>query len=656
MAPNGAGAGVVKALMPTLSEAYPSESERAALRALSKQFKDEAAATAEIARLSADLTLPKGSIHVMSDVHGEDAKMRHIINNASGTLRPLVDRVFAERLPSDRQELLTLLFYPVETLDQRLKGLSAEGRRAFVLRALDDLLIVLRTLASRTSIQRVGEVLPADYADILREMLHESFSARGAAYVAAIVDPLVAQGGEINFIRLVVRVVRNLAVSEVIVAGDCVDRGPRGDRVIEYLRHLPRVAITWGNHDVAWLGAALGHDALIAHVLRLSTRYRRLSQLEEGYGLTMQPLERLVRTDYAEDPAECFVPHGTGLRETLTVARMQKAAAVMQFKLEGQMIARHPEWNLDHRRLLRTIDLEKGTIVVDGKTYPLKDRLFPTIDQRDPEALSEGEQQCLNRMRASFLKSPLLWDHAQFMVARGSSWLSRDNHLIFHGCVPVDEGGTFLSLTIDGEPRAGRALFDAIDRVVTRALNHRQPKDLDFLWYLWSGPLSPMFGKDRITTLERDLIADHALQKETKNPYFSLIHDRAFCERVLEEFGCLRSGLIVNGHVPVKIDAGESPVKRGGNAITIDGAFSEAYGDHGYTLVLESDRTFLARHHHFESVEAAVRDGVDIIPTIASIREFDPPRLVGDTEEGGRIRADIALLSRLIDAYRHHRL
>lgn len=636
--------------------AHPSESDLAALRALSRQFKDADAATAEIARLTAELTLPKGSVHVMSDVHGEDVKLRHIINNASGTLRPLVDRVFSERPRGDREELLTLLFYPVETLEQRLKALAAEGRRAFVLRALDDLLAVVRTLASRTSIQRVEEILPPEYAEILREMLHESFSARGSAYVAAIVDPLLAQGREVNFIRLVVRVVRNLAVSEVIVAGDCVDRGPRSDRVIEYLRHLPRVAITWGNHDIAWLGAALGHDALIAHVLRISIRYRRLSQLEEGYGLTMQPLERLVRTTYADDPAECFMPHGTGLRETLTMARMQKAAAVMQFKLEGQMIARHPEWNLDHRRLLRTIDLEKGTIVVDGKVYVLRDRHFPTIDPKAPEALSDGEQQCLGRMRSSFLTSPLLWDHARFMVANGSSWLRRDNHLIFHGCVPVDEAGAFLPITIDGEPRAGRELFNAIDDVVTRALNHKAPMDLDFLWYLWSGPLSPMFGKDRITTLERDLIADASAHQETKNPYFTLIHDRAFCEGVLEEFGCDRGGLIVNGHVPVKIDAGESPVKRGGNAITIDGAFSQAYGDHGYTLVLESDRTFLARHHHFESVEAAVRDGVDIIPTIASIREFDTPRFVGDTEEGGRIRGDIALLSRLVDAYRHHRL
>ncbi len=632
------------------------ETELAVLRVLSRRFKDGDAATAEIARLTAELTLPKGSVHILSDVHGEDVKLRHVINNASGTLRPLVDRLFSARPKADREELLSLLFYPAEALQRSLPTLSLSDRRALVLRLLVDLLAVVRTLASRTSIQRVEEVLPNDHREILREMLHESFSARGPAYVAAIVDPLLGQGREATFIRMVVRVVRNLAVSEIVVAGDCFDRGPRGDRVIEYLRQQPRVTFTWGNHDVAWLGAALGSEALIAHVLRISARYRRLSQLEEGYGLTMQPLERLVRTVYAEDPADCYRPHGTGLRETLVVARMQKAAAVIQFKLEGQLIARHPEWGLNHRRLLRTIDLNRGTIVVDGRVHDLLDRSFPTIDPADPEALSEDERQCLDRLRTSFFSSPLLWEHARFLVAKGSSWARRDDHLIFHGCVPVDEAGQFLSLVVDGEPRSGRALFDAIDDVVSRALKERAPEDLDFLWYLWNGPLSPMFGKDRITTLERDLIADVSAHHETKNPYFTLIHDAAFCERVLEEFGCSRAGMIVNGHVPVKIAAGESPVKRGGNAITIDGAFSPAYGDHGYTLVLESGRTFLARHHHFESVEAAVRDGVDIIPTIATLREFDEPRRIEDTEEGARMREDIALLTRLVEAYRHHRL
>jgi fructose-1,6-bisphosphatase-3 len=634
------------------------DDDLAALRALTRQFPTPDAAVAEIARLSAELTLPKGAIHVLSDVHGEDVKLRHVINNASGTLRPLVERAFAERTKAERQQLLTLLFYPAESLEQALAAHpEAEARRAFATRALQDLLKIVRILAERYSVQRVTRLFPPEYAALLGEMLHEAETSRAAACVDAIVAPLLAHGRDAHFIRLVVRVVRNLAVSEVVVAGDCVDRGPRGDRVIEYLRHQPQVAITWGNHDVAWVGAALGQDALIAHVLRLSIRYRRLSQLEEGYGITLQPLEHLVRSEYADDPAECFVPKGKGLRETLTMARMQKAAAVLQWKLEGQLVARHPEWAMEHRRLLRTIDPTAGTIVVDGAVHALRDRHFPTIDKERPEELSAAEQQCMDRMRRSFLASAQLWAHAQFLVNRGSTWLRRDDHLIFHGCVPVDEKGEFLEMPVGGERLAGRALFDAIDVVVGRGLESRAPADVDLFWYLWSGPLSPLFGKDRITTLERDLIADKATHHETKNPYFKLIHDRAFCERVLAEFGCdPKRGLIVNGHVPVKLDAGESPVKRGGNAITIDGAFSPAYGDHGFTLVLESERTFLARHHHFESVEVAVRDGVDIIPTISTIREWDRPRLVGDTEEGAAIRAEIALLEQLVDAYRHHRL
>ncbi|HEV7499152.1 MAG TPA: fructose-bisphosphatase class III, partial [Vicinamibacteria bacterium] len=476
-------------------------------------------------------------------------------------------------------------------------------------------------------------------------------------YRSAIIDRLVAAGRDQHMIRLVVRLVRDLAVSELIVAGDCFDRGPRADRVIEYLRRQPSVSFTWGNHDAAWIGAALGQEALIAHVLRISIRYRRLSQLEEGYGITLQPLEHLVRTVYNDDPAECFQPKGTGLRETETMARMQKAAAVMQWKLEGQAIARNPGWQMDHRRLLRRLDPAAGTVEVDGKTQALRDRLFPTFDPAHPEELSGEERKCMDRLRSSFLASPQLWQHVRFLVDRGSMWLRRDDHLVFHGCVPVDDDGRFLSLAVDGEPRAGRALFDALEHVVVRSLDTRAPADLDLLWYLWSGPLAPTFGKDRIATFERDLIADTATHHETKNPYFKLIHEAGFCERVLTEFGCDPArGLIVNGHVPVKIDAGEDPLKRSGKAITIDGAFSQAYGDHGYTLVLEADRTFIGLHHHFDSVDAAVREGVDIIPTISVVRAWDHPRRVADTERGTEIRAEIELLERLVAAYRTNAL
>ncbi len=350
---------------------------------------------------------------------------------------------------------------------------------------------------------------------------------------------------------------------------------------------------------------------------------------------------------------------------------MQKAAAIMQFKLEGQMIARNPHWGLDNRRLLHSIDRSAGTIVIDGKTYALKDRNFPTLDPADPYALSEGEKQCMARLRQSFMSSQKLWGHIVFLLRHGSMYLRRDDNLIFHGCVPVDEKGELLPLAIDGQEYRGKALFDALDQALARMLDEATTgtpergadpgqsvsADHDLTWYLWCGPRSPLFGKDRIATLEMDLVADPATHVETKNPYFQLIHEVDFCDRILSEFGVdPKRGLIVNGHVPVKIEKGESPLKRSGKAITIDGAFSEAYGDHGYTLVLEPERTLLATHHHFDSVESAVREGKDIIPTVSVLSQWDPPRRIADTERGAEMRRSIAWLERLVRAYRENQL
>ncbi len=642
------------------SEAAAREAERAFLRCLSREFPDLDAAAAEVARIAAELTLPKATTHVISDVHGDDVKMRHVVNNASGTLRPLVDRMFADRkTPEEIRSLLTLIFYPREALERLAPSLHApDSRRDFARRTLHDLFEIVRTLARVDSLRHATEVFPEEYRELLRELLHEPTSGRSPAYFDAMVEALVKHDRALHLIRLTVRVLRNLAVDELVLAGDCWDRGHRGDRVVDYLMKLPAVAFVWGNHDVAWLGAALGHDALIAHVLRISCRYRNLSQLEEGYGITLQSLELLVREVYADDPASGYQPkRPTGLRDVQMIARMQKAAAVLQFKLEGQMIARNPEFDLESRRLLHRMDLEAGTIEVDGRTYPLKDRHFPTIDRADPYALSAAERQCLDRLRQSFLGSQPLWEQMRFLVGHGSMHLRRDEHLIFHGCVPVDENGAFLPMVVDGQPRSGRALFEAIDAVIARLLESPSPKDLDLLWYLWCGPRSPLFGKDKIATLENDLIADKATHEETKNPYFRLIHEAPFCEKVLREFDVDPDlGLIVNGHVPVKIEQGESPMKRSGKAITIDGAFSEAYGDHGYTLVLEPDRTLLAKHHHFESVAAAVQQGVDIIPEITELRRWEPPRTIGDTEQGDALRGQVAALEELIAAYRLNQL
>jgi fructose-1,6-bisphosphatase-3 len=635
------------------------ENELIALRALTSRFPDVDSAMAEIARLAAVQTLPKGTVHVISDIHGEAKKLRHVINNASGTLRPLVQKRFAQKMsPEEFREFLTLIFYPAEVVE-RLEAtlVDPEQLRSYCTRTLRHEFELVRVLAAGYSLRRAMEVFPPEYRDLMAEMLHEPTIERDKAFIEAMVDELLRRGRVLHLVHVTARLVRNLAIYELIIGGDCWDRGPRGDRVLDYLRVQPNVSFIWGNHDAAWLGASLGHEALICHVLRISLRYRRLGQLDEGYSIPLTPLEYLAQAVYGDDPATGFMPKMSGTRPNLLVARMHKAAAVMQFKLEGQVIARNPQWEMDHRRLLHRIDKSSGTIEVDGVRYPLRDTYLPTLDPADPYALSDEERLCMDRLRRSFLASQKLWEHMQYLLSRGAMYLVRDGCLIFHGCVPVDRDGEFLTLSIDGQPLGGRAMYDAIGRVLLRAAERKATKDLDLLWYLWSGDRSPLFGKDRITTLERDLIADKATHHETKNPYFELIHEPWFCDKILREFGVdPGSGLIVNGHVPVMIEKGENPIKRSGKAITIDGAFSEAYGDHGYSLVLEADRTLLAEHSHFESVEAAVRDGVDIIPKVSVVRTWDRPRKMADTERGNQIRCEIRLLERLIEAYRNNDL
>jgi fructose-1,6-bisphosphatase-3 len=635
------------------------QADLSALELLALEYPNADAAIAEIARLAAVQTLPKGAVHVISDIHGEDKKLQHVINNASGTLRPLVEEMLDETLAADEmKEFLKLTFYPAEVSARLEEALQhPEDVRAYATRTLQLQLELLRYLVSNFSLRLATQVFPAEYAELLLEMLHAPSTERGPEFVEAMIDALLHRGRVLHLIHLLGRLIRNLAVDELIIAGDCWDRGPRGDRVVDYLRLQPNVAFIWGNHDILWLGASLGHEALICTVLRVSLRYRRLGQLDEGYSVPLTPLEHLARTVYADDPAEFFRPRGEGMRPAEVVARMQKAAAVMQFKLEGQMIERNPHWGLDHRRLMHRIDHEQGTIKIDGRSYSLRDTLLPTVDPDDPYGLTAEELECLARLKHSFLNSQKLQEQMRFMVGHGSMYLRRGECLIFHGCVPCDAQGAFLPMIVDGQPLAGRALFEGIETVVRRAMEKSAPADLDFLWYLWSGPRSPLFGKDRIATLERDFIADKTPHKESKDPYFTLIHDAAFCDRVLAEFGVdPEGGLIVNGHVPVKVEKGESPLKRSGKAITIDGAFSEAYGDYGYTLVLESSRIVLAEHHHFESVEAAIRDGVDIVPHVQEIRVFDQPRRTRDTERGRRIQYQIEMLERLIEAYRTNRL
>lgn len=631
----------------------PEQSERQRLlQALADRFPTPEAAISEAAALRASLTLPMGVVHIISDVHGEDTKLRHVINNGSGRIRGLADRIVRGRLDGvDQARFLAVLYYPREAINRFSKEIVDSGRRLqWVQRTLELQFEIVRELRKTYRRVKFESLLPDDY----RELFVELGSGQRPEYIHAIIKGLARHDRDWGAVRAASRLIRNLSCEELLVAGDLGDRGPRIDRVIDTLMRQPKANLLWGNHDMIWIGAHLGHEPCMLTTLRFSARYRQAAQLEEGYGILTTPLERLVREVYADDPAERFVPKGKGHREPQMVARMQKALAVMQFKAEGRMIEQHPEWELGHRRLLHQIDFDTGTVEIEGEKYPLLDSRLPTIDPKNPYAYSAEEQACVDRLKESFTKSMKLREHMQWVVAKGGMWTRRDEVLIFHGCVPVDSDGIPLSMVVDGKPVAGRELMDALGGVVRRAMRKGWvgiDGDADWLWYMWGCPRSPLFGKDKLATFESYFVADKVAQKENKNPYFELIHDEAFVRRIGRLFGCGDDVLIVNGHVPVKMEKGEHPVKKGGNAITIDGAFSQAYGDRGYTLVLRPNCIELAEHAPFEGVEAAITSGADIVPRISTIRTYGRERTIGDTTEGEAIREHVEDLERLVTAF-----
>jgi fructose-1,6-bisphosphatase-3 len=642
------------------------------LQILARRFPDARAVLAELANLEAVLTLPKPTVHVVSDVHGENVKLRQVINNASGSLRPRFERLFAGRLDAEAvEQLLTLVYYPRETWAVLVRRASAERRRELLHWVAGHAAVVIRDLARHYSLKYVARIIPDPFDEVFRELAFASELVRQPEFLGRLLQPFLDHDRDGELVALIARVIRSLAVGELVVAGDLGDRGPRIDRVIDAIAEQPSVAITWGNHDANWLAATLGHPTAIATVVRLSLRYQRLAQLEDGYGIPLEPVRRLAREAYAGDPADCFRVKGeaeggteggteTGIEAGIDLARMHKAISILQFKLEGQLFDRRPEWQLGHRALLRRIDPAAGTVDIDGVRYPLRDLRFPTVDWSDPCTLSDGEARCLAELTRAFTSSRTLGSQMAFVVSHGQMVLRRDLCAIFHGCVPVDDAGEPLAMVIDGEPRRGKALFDAFERVVQRAFHRALRKgvdevaelDRDLIFYLWTGPRSPCFGKDRMATFETYLVADKATHEEIKNPYFKLIHDPAFCARMLAEFGVdPENGFLVNGHVPVRLEAGETPVKRSGRAITIDGAFAAAYGDKGFSLVLDAQRIYLAQHHHFESAEAAVTRHADIVPTVSDVAVHARLRTVGDTETGDEIRAEIAVLEELLRAF-----
>lgn len=612
----------------------------------------------EISLLQAKLTLPRRRIHIISDVHGDDRKLRHVINNASGGLSTLVDEVFGdELLDEEKSILLAFLYYPVEkmrTYGSRLQDKEWRLRKSKRLLRLQ--FRIVRTLARTVAKEDLTKLMKDEFQVLYIALLDELSFSRDEGYVDSMVDALGDYDQDIAALHEASRLVRNLVVSEVVVAGDLFDRGERGDRVIHYLKNQPRVSFTWGNHDIIWMGATLGSPVLIATVLRISLRYLRLWQLEEGYGILLSPLMKLAQTAYADDPASAFFPKRTsGFIDERLVARMHKAIAILEFKLAGPVIERHPEWQMEDRRLLHLIDYAAGTITLDGKVYSLEDGTFPTIDPSDPYALSPEEETCMARLRQSFISSERLWDHMLFVVRQGSMSLQRDEALIFHGCVPTDADGSLREVTLGEKGFSGGELFRELEEIVRRTYRegaHSVSQELDYYYWMWANGDSPLFGKARMTTFERYFIADPETHREEKDAYFQKIHDADFCRQVGSAFGMGDDVLIINGHVPVKVEKGEDPVKRGGNAVTIDGAFSEAYGDHGYTLVMGPRGIRLAEHSHFESIDHFLECDDDMIPKLRELRKYEAPRSIGDTHESQDIEAQLDSLNELLRAYR----
>jgi len=624
---------------------------------LSKIFPTSEMAAYEIAVLKAQLEIPKGVIHVISDIHGEARKLRHVINNASGRLRPAVEKLFKDSISSEElDEFIRLLYYPTEMLQLKSEHFADDddSRYTWALNTLQRQFAVVRMLAYTTRRKDTKHLVPKEFRELFEVLLNFPAGGHHEAFLHTQIRELVARRIDFMAIRAAARLIRNLSVEELVVAGDLGDRGARIDWVCDYLIKQPRVSIVWGNHDVLWQGACLGQEALIATVLRVSLRYRRMFQLEEGYGILTKALEILAETEYADDPAEHFTPKRGGDRPEILIARMQKAIAIIQFKLEGQLVERHPEWDMDARNILKQIDFKNGTVEIEGVTHQLRDTHFPTIDPDNPNELSEEERKCMDRLLKSFTSSSRLWDQMSWLTERGKMAIVRDKACIFHACIPVENDGSYQEITIDNEKVSGTKMFSSFDRVIKRAFrkgSNAQQDDKDWFYYLWAGPRSPLFGKDKMATFESYFIDEKSTHKETRNAWFKLIHDFTFTNNICKEMGVAEGGLIVNGHVPVKVEKGESPVKDGGNAVTIDGAFSEAYGDRGYTLILDAEGETLAEHHGFSDPVSIVRSGEDIIPKMMPLREYTSPRLVKNTEQGIKIKHQIEALEGLINAY-----
>ena len=636
------------------------------LQLLSEKFPNAQSVVTELINLRAILSLPKGTEHFVSDLHGASNAFIHMIKNASGVVRRKVDEVYGYAMDEDeKRALCALIYYPDERIEY--ERTVQQDMNAWYKKRLLQVVDIARAVTIKYSRSKVHKLLPPDYAYIIGELLHESNLEQRdrKTYYAAIIDAIIETGCADQLLIAISYLIHSLTIDTLHIVGDIFDRGSGAAKILDVLSTVRDYDIQWGNHDIEWMGAMAGNMALLATVLRVSIRYANIETLEEGYGINLLPLANFAMTVYGDDPCTIwqtkdFENNPRLTRSAQLMAKMHKAISIIQFKLEGQTVLRHPEWQMEHRALLDKIDYAKGTITLNGKSHDLLDTNLPTIDPENPYALNQFEQDLMDQLWRSFRKSEKMQRHLRLLYEHGSLYLVRNGFLLYHAAIPLNADGSFAEADVCGKRVSGKALMDRTDEVIRQAyygVGAEKQNALDYMLYLWEGEFSPLYHKDKMTTFERYFLADKDVQHEAKGAYFTLSDDEKICAQILEDFGLsAATGRIVNGHVPVRTIKGETPMRANGKRFVIDGGFSKPYqektGIAGYTLIYNSHGIQLVEHESFESREQAVLSGNDI-QNRTLLQDFSRHRIrIKDTDQGKELLEQINYLEQLLQAYR----
>lgn len=634
------------------------------LKLLSKEFKNTTEVAEEIINLKAILNLPKGTEVFLSDIHGEYAPFTHILNNGAGIIKSKIEETFENRITEkERNTLATLIYYPKEKL--KLIKQETENLEEWYAITLYRLVEVARKVSSKYTRSKVRKAINSGFEYIIDELLHSQVDSGKDKenYYKQIIKTIIELEQADSFIIAISDLIKRMAIDHLHVIGDIFDRGRYPDLVLDKLMKFHSLDIQWGNHDILWMGAGCGNKANIATVVRICARYNNIGILEDSYGINMRPLSTFAQKIYKNDDCANFMPKVFDYNkydnsDRNSIAKIQKAITVIQFKIEGQLIKKHPEYHLDNRLLLDKMNIEKGTVTIEGKEYELNDKNFPTIDKNDPYALTSEENEIMERLTESFVHSPSLQKHLKYLYTKGEMYTIFNNNLLFHGCIPIDENGNLKEVEFMGKRLKGKAYFDEINEVVNKVFATRQSDLVDIMWFLWISPESPFFGKEKMATFESYFVKDKSLSKEPKSPYYRYSENEEFCVKMLKEFGLEgEDSHILNGHVPVKAKDGESPIKANGKLLVIDGGFAKSFrektGNAGYILTYNSNGLLLSQNKPFESVEKAIVEETDIISEIIVKKTGVVRKRVADTDIGAKLKGEIADLQELMKAYKN---